>query len=220
MTLPAADPSTDSDVARQRREEILTAAEAIIATEGLPRLSLARIERRAGMSRGQLTYYFPTKETILLAVFDRMLARMIADKTAAAERTGAPKPGTAGSAWVCLRHGLAAGLGEPDHPAAANRDLFALVHTFLAQIGHRDDFRSKLAAANGRWRAMLTADFADSGVPVGVRPDLLASMVMALVGGLADQLAVDPGAFDRAAMADACMGLLAPAFDPAVSRNP
>src|SRR5262245_27031982 len=68
----------DAEVARRRREQVLEAAEAIIATEGLPRLSLGQIEKRTGMSRGQLTYYFPTKEAILLAVFDRMLARMIA----------------------------------------------------------------------------------------------------------------------------------------------
>jgi len=55
----------------------MDAAEAIIAGQGIHRLSLGQIEKRAGMSRGQLTYYFPTKESILLAVFDRMLRRMI-----------------------------------------------------------------------------------------------------------------------------------------------
>src|SRR5262245_43789924 len=99
----------DSEVARRRREQVLAAAEAIIASEGLPRLSLARIEDRTGMSRGQLTYYFPAKEAILLAVFDRMLAKMIADVGAEAERAGAPRPGT-GAAWECLTHGLTHGL--------------------------------------------------------------------------------------------------------------
>ncbi|MBY0461465.1 MAG: TetR/AcrR family transcriptional regulator, partial [Gemmataceae bacterium] len=59
-----------SEVAVARREQILEAAEAIIAGHGIQKLSLAQIEQRAGMSRGQLTYYFPTKESILLAVFD------------------------------------------------------------------------------------------------------------------------------------------------------
>src|SRR5437773_1158292 len=94
----------DSAVARRRREEIVAAAAEIIASEGLHRLSLARIERRVGMSRGQLTYYFPAKEAILLAVFDRMLARMIEEAVADAERRQLPKPGT-GAAWECLRHG-------------------------------------------------------------------------------------------------------------------
>src|SRR5579871_4205070 len=65
-----------SDIAQLRRDQIMDAAEAIIAGQGIHRLSLGNIEERAGMSRGQLTYYFPTKESILLAVFDRMLRRM------------------------------------------------------------------------------------------------------------------------------------------------
>jgi AcrR family transcriptional regulator len=201
-------PPADSEVARRRREQILEAAEAIITSEGLPRLSLGRIERRTGMSRGQLTYYFPTKEAILLAVFDRMLARMIAEAIAAAEREGAPKPGT-GSAWECLQHGfqsLAQDRRKPDG------NLLALVHTFMAQVGHREDFRRKLAAANANWRAHLTADFAAADPPPALPPEVLASLVMALFQGLTDQLTVDPDAFDRTRMAEACLTLLAPLF--------
>ncbi len=61
------------DVGRIRREQIVEAAVAIIAEQGIQNLSLSEIEKRAGMSRGQLTYYFPSKEDILLAVFDRPL---------------------------------------------------------------------------------------------------------------------------------------------------
>src|SRR5262249_4789604 len=71
------EPGGLSETARRRRDEIMDAAEAIIAEAGIDELSLAKIEQRAGMSRGQLTYYFPTRESILLAVYDRMLRRMI-----------------------------------------------------------------------------------------------------------------------------------------------
>src|SRR3954471_17912864 len=63
-------------VGRQRREQIVEAATAIIAEQGLQNLSLSAIEARTGMSRGQLTYYFKAKEDILLAVFDRLLCMM------------------------------------------------------------------------------------------------------------------------------------------------
>ena len=68
----------------------MDAAEAVISEHGIDELSLARIEKRAGMSRGQLTYYFPTRESILLAVYDRMLRRM--DDAAVAEPAGPAKP--------------------------------------------------------------------------------------------------------------------------------
>ena len=61
------------DIASIRRTQIVEAAVAIITEQGLQNLSLSEIENKAGMSRGQLTYYFPTKEDILLGVFDRLL---------------------------------------------------------------------------------------------------------------------------------------------------
>src|SRR5437868_2698074 len=61
------------EIGKVRRAQIVEAAVAIIAEQGLQHLSLSAIEKRAGMSRGQLTYYFPAKEDILLAVFDRLL---------------------------------------------------------------------------------------------------------------------------------------------------
>ena len=55
------------DVGKIRRQQVIEAAVAVIAEKGLPRLSLSAIEKRAGMSRGQLTYYFRAKEDILMA---------------------------------------------------------------------------------------------------------------------------------------------------------
>src|SRR5205814_9611409 len=114
------------------------------------------------MSRGQLTYYFPTKESLLLAVFDRMLRRLI-DR---AMRSDGPRPMT-GRAWECVRHGLAKHL-DAGWPSAAERDFFSLVYTFLAQMGHREDYRDKLSERYREWREVIAADGA-GGVP-GPRP--------------------------------------------------
>ncbi len=48
------------DIGTIRRQQIVEAAVAIIAEQGLQNLSLSQIEKKAGMSRGQLTYYFPS----------------------------------------------------------------------------------------------------------------------------------------------------------------
>ena len=61
-----------ANIASRRREEIVRAAVEVIAEKGIDELSLSAIEKRAGMSRGQLTYYFKKREDILLAVFDHM----------------------------------------------------------------------------------------------------------------------------------------------------
>jgi AcrR family transcriptional regulator len=195
-----------SDIAQLRRDQVMDAAEAIIAGEGIHRLSLARIEDRAGMSRGQLTYYFPTKESILLAVFDRMLRRMIAQ----ALRGDGPKPMT-GRAWDCFRYVLGRNLDPDGFPG--KQDLFSLYYTFLAQMGHREDYRARLSELERERREFIAADIAASvPEPRPVPPRVAASLVHALIQGLSIQLAVDPDAFDREEMFAACVRLIAPLF--------
>jgi AcrR family transcriptional regulator len=203
------EPAGLSDVARRRRDEIMDAAEAIIAGEGIDELSLKKIETRAGMSRGQLTYYFPTRESILLAVYERMLRRMIRERFTG----GGPQPMT-GRAWDCFRHALVGHLGlDSDHLPEKKKDLYSLLYTFLARMGHREDYRDRLSEMYRGWRELIAADVAHS-VPElsAVPPQVAASMILALLHGLTVQLMVDPEAFDRQAMNDACERLFGPVF--------
>lgn len=195
------------DLAGQRREQILDAADSIIATEGIHRLSLGNIEEKTGMSRGQLTYYFPKKEAILLAVFDRMLKRMIAQILQA----DGVKPNT-GRAWDCVRHMLAHRLETLANDG--RNDFTSVVYTFLAQMNHRDDYRDKLSGTFDEWRNKLAEDWVQSTSEPRppVKPRIAASLIQALVHGLTMQLAVDPNAFDRQEMLAACEWLLTPMF--------
>src|SRR4051795_12296924 len=116
-----------------RRQQIIDAAWAIIAERGLPKLSLSEIEKKIGMSRGQLMYYFKAKEDILLAVFDRLLQLM--------EQRGHPgacdPQAFAQMQWLdVIRFLLQMLLQQPP----AHPEFHALQHTFLSQITHREDF--------------------------------------------------------------------------------
>lgn len=196
-----------SEIAQLRREQILDAAETIIARHGIQMLSLGRIESEAGMSRGQLTYYFPTKESILLAVYDRMLQRMIRQAMA----SDGPKPMT-GQAWQYLQHGLKKHLAA-DWPPPGGKELFSLLYTFLAQMGHREDYRKRLSQWYAEWRAFLARDIASSvPEPRVASPWVLAALIQALIHGLDMQMMLDPNAFDRNEMFSACVQLLAPLF--------
>ena len=140
MPTAVAKPANDSEVARTRREQIIAASIEIITTQGLHNLSLSKIETRARMKRGQLTYYFPTKEDILLAVFDRLLwllCQQMNDGRDPAERLGIP------NIWECVREMFTKVLRAPPR---FGREFHTLQFTFLAQIAHREDFREKLAS--------------------------------------------------------------------------
>ncbi|MBL8794134.1 MAG: TetR/AcrR family transcriptional regulator [Planctomycetia bacterium] len=193
----------DSDIANLRREQIVEAAVAVIAAQGLPNLSLSEIEKRAGMSRGQLTYYFPAKEDILLAVFDRLLQLMY-------QRVGTPQgqPCEQASGWDWVQHLLQT---VPDQPHDSP-GFHTLQYTFLAQLGHREDFRRRLASLYEEWRTNMGSGLAqdlERRPPLrAVEPRALATLIQAILHGLAMQRAVDPQAFDHGRMLHLCVDLL------------
>jgi len=192
------------DLAGLRRRQVVEAAVAVIAERGVQGLSLSAVERRAGMSRGQLTYYFPAKEDILLAVFDRLL-------TLTYERIGPPagRPSMdQAGAWEIIRHLLAT---VPEQPAASP-EFHCLQYTFLSQIGHRADFRERLAQLYEEWRSRMAAglaqEFAAKPAIRPVSPRALATLVQALLHGLALQHAADPQSFRTEELLHLCVDML------------
>jgi AcrR family transcriptional regulator len=191
------------DIGTIRRGQIVEAAVQVIAERGLENLSLSEIEKKAGMSRGHLMYYFPTKEAILLAVFDRVLTLMY-------ERVGTPAGLAADQAggWQWIEHLFARVVGQ----APVSPEFHCLQYTFLSQLGHRHDFRRRLAVLYEEWRSNmargLKEDFARNKPRRKVPPRALATLVQALLHGLAMQAAAAPDAFDRGQMLHLCLDLL------------
>lgn len=208
--LPFAKTAPDTDVARNRREQIIVAAVEIITSQGLHNLSLSKIESRANMKRGQLTYYFPTKEDILLAVFDRLLLLMCQQMH---EGKSCEEAAVAMNMWDAVQRLLATVLRPP---SKFGIEFHALQYTFLAQIAHRDDFREKLASAYAEWREGMAEQWRKTkpayGLAKHVSGRTVSSFVQALVHGLTIQLAADPDAFDRNEMLELCLSVLAPFF--------
>jgi AcrR family transcriptional regulator len=194
------------DIASVRRTQIVEAAVAVITEQGLQNLSLSEIEKKAGMSRGQLTYYFRTKEEILLAVFDYLVMQIHL-------RIGTPdgKPchhEDVQSAWAWIQHLLTAFLTQPP----VSPEFACLQYTFLSQIAHRKDFRERLAGLYEMWRSSMAAgmeeDHKHGRNLRRVPPRVMASLVQAILHGLGMQLAADPNAFDRQEMLNLCLDLL------------
>jgi AcrR family transcriptional regulator len=199
------------DIASIRREQIIEAALAVLAEQGLPKMSLSAIEKKAGMSRGQLTYYFRTREDILLAVFDRVLLMMY-------QRVGGPAPG-------CTPGGRAMALHLVERmltTGSISPAFSGLQYTFLAEMNHRPDFRARLARLYGEWRGGmargLEQDHDQNGAALPASARTVASFVQALLHGLAMQCAVDPDAFDRPEMLALCDRVLGALLDPAPAR--
>lgn len=54
-----------------RRQEIADAVLAIVAEHGLPAVSLTEVAAQAGVSAGRVQHYFPTRQKLIEAAFDR-----------------------------------------------------------------------------------------------------------------------------------------------------
>jgi AcrR family transcriptional regulator len=201
--------STRIDIASIRKGQIVEAAIAVIAEKGLPGLSLSEIEQKTGMKRGHLTYYFKTKEDILLAVFDRMLQLMRARAEAEPEFCNAQA-----SFWDRFRHLLEMlVLRPPAHP-----EFGCLQYTFLSQMSHREDFRQRLAQLYEEWRSHMARDLevemARCADAPRVDPRTVASLVQAILHGTIMQLAVDPNAFSREEMVRLCLEAVRNSLEP------
>jgi TetR/AcrR family transcriptional regulator len=81
----AAAPAKTRDADRTRRQ-VLDAAEDLFARRGFDAASLAQIGETAGVSRGTPSYFFGSKEEL----YEAVLERMYADRTAALEPAFAP----------------------------------------------------------------------------------------------------------------------------------
>ena len=205
------------DVGSIRREQIVDAAIAVIAEQGIQHLSLSEIEKKTSMARGQLTYYYKTKEDILLAVFDRLIQLM---------RERATASNCPNSDLHSMPHGWERFCGfmtllmlqPPLIPT-----FYPLQYTFLSQISHREDFRERLAKLYAEWRHYMAEDLAPelANKKMGsVSPGTLASLVQAIVHGLAIQRAADPEAFDREEMLNLILDILGNYFRPPALETP
>ncbi len=205
------------DIGAIRREQIVDAAVAVIAERGMQNLSLSAIERKVGMSRGQLTYYFKAKEDILLAVFDRMLLLMC-QQQGHPERECAPGE----TSWMELFQVI---LEYILRQPPASPEFHALQFTFLSQIGHRADFRERLAKLYEEWRSKMTEsiehDLEQRPSDRKVSPRALATLAQAILHGLAVQTAAAPEAFDHREVIQLCVDLLGSYLWPETkSRRP
>ena len=191
------------DIASIRREQIVEAALALIAEQGLENLSLSEIEKRAEMSRGQLTYYFPAKEDILLAVFDRVVQLMHQNVGDLDAEQFHQLDVWAKIAWL---------LRTVPENGCDDLNFHSLQYTFLAQMAHRPDFRERLARLYEDWRSRMSgdiaADFTRRPPLRAVDPRALATLIQAMLHGLAQQRDVDDDSFQTDQLVHLCLDMV------------
>jgi AcrR family transcriptional regulator len=184
----------------ERREQILQAAYEAIDEHG-ERASLQEIADRVGVTQPALTYYFPTRDDLLIAVLEHRDVRSkasvnddrqpesIQDNLAVSTRQTTEHPGLA-KLYVTL----AAASTDPDSPA----------HGYFL-----DRYRNLATEATVDLHAAQQTGTVRSDLPA----DHLARAVLAVLDGLQIQWMHDP-TVDIAAVAETFGRLLVPSADP------
>lgn len=152
------------------KAKILDAAERIVSKRSASGLTLDAVATEAGLSKGGLTYHFPSKEALVTAIVQRLVdgfeARM------AAARAGDGEPG----AWT--RGLLAACHPDAEERAATDQVCAAL----LASVAGDPQLLEPMRARQPDWKRALSADGIDPQVALIIRLALDGLWFNALLG--------------------------------------
>ena len=154
---------TPTFIEAARRAQIIEAALATIADLGFMNASLAQIARRAGISKGVIGYYFPTKDDLVKAVVDSFY--MTGHETMMAQLS------TATTATELLRRYITHNLAYIDENRVATRAIGDIIANFRNPDGtnvYQPEDAEPLVAGTAemfRW-GQQTAEFREFDVTV------------------------------------------------------
>src|SRR5580704_19666645 len=202
-TLVEDEVTRSSQVALDRREEILRSAVQVISRRGHADTRLSHVAERAGVSQALVVYYFGTRESLLAQALAYSDARFY--ELAAAEMT---RTSTAIRKLVRLLElsCTAGSLDDPDEPAwVLWLDLWAVA----ARNPEVAEHRRKL---DQHWRETIRTVVLEgvaSGEFKSANVDDFTIRLAALVDGLALQVALEDSEVDAARMLQLCLGYAA-----------
>lgn len=169
------------------RAALLRAAAEVFAQRGFRGASVDEIAERAGYSKGALYWHFESKHELFFALMDASVDAPTHEmiellQTARPERDMAPE---ASRRFVEL--------------IAAQRELLLLDHEYWAQATRDPELRNRYAARRDELRAALGSALEVRLANLGastqeLAPAEMATVVMGLAAGLAQERLIDPGA--------------------------
>jgi len=170
-----------------RRAQILDAAFDSIAERSLEGTRMRNIAEAAGVSQPSLHYYFNTKDKLIVALLDRLLAEFRAER----EEQLAAAEGPLARLRVMLAH--------QKQFIMENSDTFEVYYDFWVQATKRPSVGDKVRQMNSGWRAVIR-EVLEEGVKTAVfradRVKMAPAILVSILQGAALQYILDPEDFD------------------------
>lgn len=199
---------TRSEQKQATRRKLIDTTIAIIAAEGLSRVTLPKVAEKAGLSRGICNYHFTTKEQLLLDTFLTVYREHeSAWKTALAETRVSPAKRLKRFLRVLLL------------PPVADFDKVAVWLAFWGEAANRQTYLDLCTARDRDFEDAVAAVLRDIGPPrEGSGMDLraIAVALTGMIDGFWVQYLIAPGRLSPDQAIHACLAYLAhfyPQFD-------
>lgn len=191
-------------VEEERKRQILAAAAETVAEMGVERLTFRAVAQAAGVSIGMITYYFPTKNDLLIGTLRESVARMT-DLTGRASRSQPSIESVRTALEISLRP-TEEGANWP----------FRLA--YAAHAAHDEELRAyhveRLALIRGNMLMGIRGSMEHGELDPSLDAELLADAVLALYQGLSIDATLDPARMSPQRAMDALdlvLGALRPA---------
>jgi AcrR family transcriptional regulator len=176
----------------ERRTEIVDALLRIIGEQGLDAVSVRDIAAEAGVSVGRVQHYFPTKDLVLQAAFERV-------NELGGERVRQHIAETGDSSPRAVLRAVATALLPVDDQ---HRQAIQIGATFTARALVQADFAAQLRTGYGELHQLLSlllTKARDAGdAPQDLDPEHEATVLMGLLEGLSGQTLVGHHSVDAA----------------------
>jgi TetR/AcrR family transcriptional repressor of bet genes len=195
-----------------RRAQLIEATIDSIARYGFARTTLADVARRAKVSQGIVSFYFASKQALLVATLRHMVGEYEAFSNAAVRRAG-PSPAARLDAMVAADF----------DPAVASRKQVTVWYAFWGETRWRKDFLDLCArwAASYQERTRATVqEVIDAGGYEDLDAAALARGLNAMIDGLWLNILLDPKSCDRKEALRACRAYLSQLFPREFGRQP
>ena len=200
------------DIKDVRRVQLIEATVDSIAKYGFARTTLADVARQAKLSQGIVSFYFASKEDLLIATLRHMVGEYEAFSEAAVRRAG-PVPAAQLEAMVAADF----------DPAIASRKRVTVWYAFWGETRWRKEFLdlcTRWAAAYQERTRAVVQRVADAGGYQGLDAAAIARGLNAMIDGLWLNILLDPKACDRKEALRACRTYLAQLFPREFDRQP
>lgn len=182
----------------ERRDELVDAAIAVVATEGLANATTRRITQHAGVALGAFHYAFSSKSELVAAVMRRIGARM--EEAMHAAITGSPA--TLADAVTEVLTSYEAFVESDPQMQLARQEL-------TVRALRDPQLRSLVAEQRAQAQAAAVSVLTATGTANGTDVHALASYLVATLDGLVLHRLVDPdGANDRVQLHRAAVAAL------------